>query len=76
MSEGPRPSRGPPPPPSPARPARAQQLAAYRRGESDLVWRGGTFYLYATCDVPQAPEYIPDGFTGVDLGIANIATTS
>ncbi len=54
----------------------AQQLAAYRRGESDLVWRGGTFYLYATCDVPQAPEYIPDGFTGVDLGIANIATTS
>ncbi|MEU8804523.1 transposase [Spirillospora sp. NPDC048819] len=54
----------------------AAMLAAHRRGESDLVWRGGSFYLYATCDVPQSPEYIPDGFVGVDLGIANIATTS
>ncbi|NVI92317.1 transposase, partial [Actinomadura sp. BRA 177] len=53
----------------------AALLAACRRGESDLVWRGGCFYLYATCDVPQAPQYVPDGFTGVDLGIANIATT-
>ncbi|NVI90233.1 RNA-guided endonuclease TnpB family protein [Actinomadura sp. BRA 177] len=54
----------------------AAVLAAHRRGESDLVWRGGCFYLYATCDVPQAPEYVPDKFTGVDLGIVNIATTS
>ncbi|NVI92940.1 RNA-guided endonuclease TnpB family protein, partial [Actinomadura sp. BRA 177] len=54
----------------------AKMLAAHRRGESDLVWRGGCFYLYATCDVPQAPEYVPDGFTGVDLGIVNIATAS
>ncbi len=54
----------------------AAVLAAYRRGESDLVWRGGCFYLYATCEVPQAPEYVPDGFTGVDLGIVNIATAS
>ncbi|WP_433470016.1 RNA-guided endonuclease InsQ/TnpB family protein [Spirillospora sp. CA-128828] len=50
-------------------------LAAHRRGESDLVWRGGCFYLYATCDVPHAPVYVPDGFTGVDLGIVNVATT-
>ncbi|TDC97810.1 RNA-guided endonuclease TnpB family protein [Actinomadura sp. 7K507] len=54
----------------------AAMLAAYRRGESDLVWRGGCFYLYATCEVPPAEQYVPDGFTGVDLGIANIATTS
>ncbi len=54
----------------------AKMLAAHRRGESDLMWRGGFFYLYATCDVPQVPEYVPDGFTGVDLGIVNIATTS
>ncbi|WP_207393949.1 RNA-guided endonuclease InsQ/TnpB family protein [Actinomadura formosensis] len=57
-------------------PEQAKMLAAHRRGESDLVWRGGCFYLYATCDVPQAPEYVPDGFCGVDLGIVNIATTS
>jgi IS605 OrfB family transposase len=54
----------------------AKLLATHRQGESDLVWRGGCFYLYATCDVSSAPEYVPDGFTGVDLGIANIATTS
>ncbi len=54
----------------------AKLLAAHRRGESDLVWRGGCLYLYATCDVPHAPQYVPDGFTGVDLGIVNIATTS
>ncbi|NVI92216.1 RNA-guided endonuclease TnpB family protein, partial [Actinomadura sp. BRA 177] len=53
----------------------AKMLAAHRQGESDLVWRGGCFYLYATCDLPHAPEYVPDGFTGVDLGIVNIATT-
>ncbi|GAA1866562.1 RNA-guided endonuclease TnpB family protein [Actinomadura bangladeshensis] len=57
-------------------PSQAKMLAAFRRGESDLVRRGGCFYLYATCDVPPAPEYVPDGFCGVDLGIVNIATTS
>jgi IS605 OrfB family transposase len=30
----------------------------------------------ATCDVPQASQYEPDGFLGIDLGIVNIATTS
>ncbi|WP_341351843.1 RNA-guided endonuclease InsQ/TnpB family protein [Streptomonospora litoralis] len=34
------------------------------------------FYLMATCEVPEAQQYEPDGFIGVDLGIANIATTS
>ncbi|TDC44905.1 transposase [Actinomadura sp. KC345] len=56
-------------------PEQAAMLTAHRRGESDLVWRGGCFYLYATCEVPQAEQYIPDGLMGVDLGIANIATT-
>jgi Transposase and inactivated derivatives len=35
----------------------------------------GVWYLYATCDVPEPEVYEPDGFLGVDLGIANIATT-
>jgi transposase len=34
------------------------------------------FCLIATCEVPEAETYEPDGFIGVDLGIVNIATTS
>jgi putative transposase len=51
-------------------------LQQYRKGESDLIERDGVFYLVATCEVPEAEQYEPDGFIGVDLGIANIATTS
>ncbi|MER6175799.1 transposase [Streptosporangium sp. NPDC001681] len=51
-------------------------LAAYRKGESDLLYRDGMWFLIATCDVPDRPVAAPDGFLGVDLGIANIATTS
>lgn len=50
-------------------------LLAHRRGESDLVHRDGKWYLYATCDMPDVETKEPDGFLGVDLGIANIATT-
>ncbi|MER6178839.1 hypothetical protein ABT130_47110, partial [Streptosporangium sp. NPDC001681] len=53
-----------------------QMLAAYRKGESDLVYRDGMWFLIATCDLPDVPVRTPDGFLGVDLGIANIATTS
>lgn len=34
------------------------------------------FYLVAVCEVSEAEQYEPDRFIGVDLGIANIATTS
>ena len=51
-------------------------LREHRRGESDLIERDGVFYLIAVCDVPEAEQYEPSGFIGVDLGIANIATTS
>ncbi|MGV9376418.1 RNA-guided endonuclease InsQ/TnpB family protein [Nonomuraea sp. NPDC003707] len=51
-------------------------LATYRKGESDLVWREGMWFLHATIEVPGVPITVPDGFLGVDLGIANIATTS
>ncbi|MEV6980339.1 transposase [Sphaerisporangium sp. NPDC051017] len=51
-------------------------LAAHRRGESDLVCRDGSWYLIATCVLPDVPVTAPDGFLGVDLGIADIATTS
>ena len=51
------------------------RLRDHRQGESDLVHRDGTWYLYATCEVPEAEPTEPAGFLGVDLGIVNIATT-
>ncbi|MEV0703556.1 transposase [Saccharopolyspora sp. NPDC050389] len=51
-------------------------LREHRQGESDLIERDGTYYLIATCDVPEADMIDPDRFIGVDLGIVNIATTS
>jgi putative transposase len=51
-------------------------MLACRKGESDLVYRDRTRFLYATCEVPEAPRAEPDGFLGADLGIVNIATTS
>ncbi|MFE5908029.1 RNA-guided endonuclease InsQ/TnpB family protein [Streptomyces wedmorensis] len=54
-----------------------EMLAAYRKGESDLLRRDGQWYLLATCEVSEAPlDAAPGGFLGVDLGIVNIATTS
>ena len=51
-------------------------LLQYQKGESDLVYSRGHFYLCATCDVPVPEEMEVDDFLGVDLGIVNIATTS
>jgi IS605 OrfB family transposase len=42
-------------------------------GESDLVHRDGMWFLYATVEVPEPDIYDPNGFLGVDMGIANIA---
>ncbi|MFE6752402.1 RNA-guided endonuclease InsQ/TnpB family protein [Streptomyces sp. NPDC057684] len=57
-------------------PQALKMLQTHRQGESDLIERDGVFYLVATCDVPEAEQYEPDGFIGVDLGIENIATAS
>jgi IS605 OrfB family transposase len=57
-------------------PAALETLTLYRQGESDLVYRDGMWFLHATCDIPEAAQYEPAGFLGVDLGIVNIATTS
>jgi IS605 OrfB family transposase len=47
-----------------------------QRGESDLVYRDGEFYLLAVCDVDETPTQEVDDYLGVDLGIANIAVDS
>jgi len=46
------------------------------KGQVDLTYRNGQFYLYATVDVPEeAPIEVKD-WLGVDLGIVNLATDS
>lgn len=57
-------------------PEQAKLLAECRKGESDLVLRGGVFYLHAACEISEPEPYAPQGFLGADLGIVNIATTS
>lgn len=47
-----------------------------KRGQCDLLYRDGTFYLSVTVDAPEPTPNEPEGFIGVDLGIVNIATTS
>ena len=46
------------------------------RGQADLVFRDGTFYLLATVDLPTPETFDPESFLGVDLGLKNIATDS
>jgi putative transposase len=50
---------------------------ANAKGQSDLVLRAdGKWFLLVTVDIPEAAPIPATDFIGVDLGIANIATTS
>jgi IS605 OrfB family transposase len=46
------------------------------KGQCDLIYRKGKFYLLATIDIPEQPPVDVKDFVGVDLGIVNIATTN
>jgi len=46
------------------------------KGQCDLVYRDGKFYLLATVDIPDPTMIEPKRFIGVDLGIVNLATDS
>jgi IS605 OrfB family transposase len=60
-----------------AAPQDLMKLASHPIGETDLICRGGNWFLHATIDVPQTSLQIPaNGFIGVDMGIVNVATTS
>lgn len=52
------------------------ELLKYQRGESDLAYIRGEFYLFATCEIEDPEELEPEAVLGVDLGIVNIATDS
>ena len=51
-------------------------LLASRQGESDLVYRKGRWYLFATVNVVEESPYNQDDYLGIDLGIARIAADS
>ena len=46
------------------------------KGQADLVFRKGKFYLFCTVDLPDKAPLEVNDFLGVDLGIANIAADS
>jgi len=54
---------------------RQRALLVSQKGESDLVLRGGNWYLLATCAIPDATPASGPAM-GVDLGIRNTAATS
>jgi putative transposase len=47
-----------------------------RRGQVDLIFDKGNFYLVPIIEVPEPPEKIAKGVLGVDLGIVNLSVDS
>ena len=42
------------------------------KGEVDLMLVRGKWMLAATCDVDEAPAYVPVDVQGIDFGVVNI----
>jgi putative transposase len=56
--------------------ARQRTLLAFRKGEVDLMYIKGTFYLAIVCDVLEPEAIGIEHVLGVDLGIVNLAVDS
>ena len=48
----------------------------YIKGEADLVYNKGKFYLFQTLDVPEEDIEDVEEFVGVDFGLTDIVVTS
>jgi len=55
---------------------RQMELLQGQRGESDLCFVKGKFYLMVSCEVETPKPIDIDDVLGVDLGIVNLASTS
>ena len=55
---------------------RQLELLSGQRGESDLCYIKGKFYLFVSCEVEEPKPIDVNGILGVDLGIVNIASDS
>jgi putative transposase len=48
----------------------------YRKGQADLLFRDGRWFLALTLEVPEAEPLAPIGVLGCDLGIVNLLVDS
>ena len=55
---------------------RARALLPFRRGESDLAFVRGSWYLFASCEIETPDPIDVEGVLGIDLGVTNIAVDS
>jgi putative transposase len=55
---------------------RQRTLLVYRKGEVDLMYIKGVFYLTVVCDVPEPEKMGIERVLGIDLGIVNLAVDS
>jgi len=55
---------------------RQRQLLEGKRGEADLCYVGGEFYLFVSCEVETPEPTDVQDVLGVDLGIVNLAVDS
>ena len=53
-----------------------QNYFPYIKGEADLVYRKGKFYLFQTVDIPDTEVKDVEEFIGCDFGITDICVTS
>lgn len=58
-------------------------LGAYQRerqgrikGQADLAYRKGKFFLLCTIEMPEGSTIVPEDVLGIDMGIVNLATDS
>jgi putative transposase len=56
--------------------ARQKALLAYRKGEVDLMFIRGKWYLAVVCDIPDPDVIDVEDVLGVDFGIVNLAYDS
>ena len=53
-----------------------QKYIPYIKGEADLVFKKGKFYLFQTVEVPEEDVKDIEGFIGCDFGLVDICTLS
>lgn len=53
-----------------------RKLLPFRKGETDLIYRKGHFYLNAVCDIDEPLLDDAQDVIGVDFGIVSLATDS
>jgi IS605 OrfB family transposase len=53
-----------------------KEIFQLRKGQTDLAYHNGNFYLCCVIDIPNKDKFVPKDVIGVDLGIKQLATTS